>query len=163
LKRHGAEGVGERLLVPACAIAGCPVWRRNRCGLLVRWLLLWLPEHESWGCVGAWRGHVGLRALLSEGNGVGVHRDVPLPRVDVRRPWRSGYTVGAGGSSGGRSGVARVTTTAATATASLVAVAAAITAIATVIVLVLLLLLGVQVGADTPGLGAEAQCWCRVL
>jgi hypothetical protein len=156
LKRHGAEGVGERLLVPACAIAGCPVWRRNKCGLLVRWLLLWLPEHESRGCVG-------LRALLSEGNGAGVHRDVPLPRVDVRRPWRSGYTVSAGGSSGGRSGVARVTTTAATATASLVAVAAAITTIATVIVLVPVVVVGRTSRRGHPDLGAEAQCWCRVL
>jgi hypothetical protein len=46
LERHGTDGVRERLLVLARAIPGCPAWRRNRCGLLVQWLLL-LPGHES--------------------------------------------------------------------------------------------------------------------
>jgi hypothetical protein len=142
LRRHGPEGVGEQLLVPACAIPGCPAWRRNRCGLLVQWLLLWLPGRESWGRVGARRDHVGLWALLSQRNGVGVHRDVPLPRADVRRPWRSVLAVDAGGSSGGRSGVARVTTMTATVTANFVAVAAATTTIATVIVLVPVVVVG---------------------
>jgi hypothetical protein len=49
LGRHG-EGVCERLLVPACAIPGCLAWRRNKCGLLVQWLLL-LLGHESRGRV----------------------------------------------------------------------------------------------------------------
>jgi hypothetical protein len=92
------------------------------CGLLVQWLLL-LPEHESWGCVLTWHGQKGLWALLSRRYQVGVHGDVPLPRVDVRRPWRSGPVVVAGGSSGGRGGVARVTTTATTAVVVFAAVA----------------------------------------
>jgi hypothetical protein len=84
LECHGAEGVSERLLVPARAIPGCPTWRRYRCGLLVQWLLL--LRHESRGCVVTWCGHEGLRALLSRRYRAEVHDDVPLPRVDVRRP-----------------------------------------------------------------------------
>jgi hypothetical protein len=129
LEHHGAKGVRKRLLVIAHAILGCPIWRRNRCGLLVQWLLL--PEHESQGRVVTWHGQEALRALLSRRYRARVHGDVPLRRVDVRRPWRSGPTVVAGGSNGGRGGVARVTTTAGTGT-----VVVAIVAIAAVVFLV---------------------------
>jgi hypothetical protein len=80
-----------------------------------------------------WRGHKGLRALLSRRYRAEVHGDVPLPRVDIRWSWRSGPAIIAGGSSGGRGGIARVTTTATTA----VIVLATVTAIAAVVVLVL--------------------------
>jgi hypothetical protein len=135
LECHGAEGVHERLLVPARAIPGCPAWRRNKCGLLVQWLLM-LPGHESYGRVVTWRGQEGLQELLSHRYRAGVHGDVPLPRVDVRRPWRSGPAVVAGGSSGGRGGVTRVTTTATTAVVVLIAVATTVIVIAAVVVLV---------------------------
>jgi hypothetical protein len=82
-----------------------------------------------------WHGQEGLRALLSRRYRTDVHDNVPLPRVDVRRPWRSGPAVGAGGSSGGRGGVARVTTTAAIAVVVLTAVAA-IAAVVLVLVVV---------------------------
>jgi hypothetical protein len=131
LECHGAEGVHERLMVLARAILGCLAWRRNRCGLLVQWLLLLLPGHESRGCVVTWRGQEGLWMLLSHRYRARVHGDVPLPRVDVRRPWRSGPSVVAGGSSGGHGGVARVTTTA-------VAVAVVLAAIATIVTVVVL-------------------------
>jgi hypothetical protein len=71
----------------------------------------------------------GLQALLSHRYRAEVHGDVPLPRVDVRRPWRSGPASVAGGSSGGHGGVARVTTTVATTVALLAAVATAIAAV----------------------------------
>jgi hypothetical protein len=74
--------------------------------------------------------------LLSRRYRARVHGDVPLPRIDIRRPWRSGPAVVAGGSSGGRGGVARVTTMAATAATVLAAVATTIAAIAAVVVLV---------------------------
>jgi hypothetical protein len=77
LERHGAEGVRERLLVPARAIPGCLACRRNRCGLLVQWLLL-LPEHESQGRVLTWCVQEGLWALLSHRYQTGVHGNVPL-------------------------------------------------------------------------------------
>jgi hypothetical protein len=137
LERHGAEGVGKRLLIPASAIPGYLAWRRNRCGLLEQWLWLSLPGHESRGSVGNRHGQVGLWALLSYRNEARVHGDMPLPRVDVRRPQRSGPTISAGGSSGGHSGVARVTTTAATIAIIPATIDATITAIATIVVLIL--------------------------
>jgi hypothetical protein len=124
LEQHGAEGVHERLL---------PAWTRNRCGLLVQWLIL-LLGHESRGRVVTWHDQQGLRALLSRRYQVGVHGDVPLPRVDVCRPWRSGTAVVAGGSSGDRGGVARVTTTAATAANVLAAVANTVALVPIVVV-----------------------------
>jgi hypothetical protein len=90
--------------------------------------MLLLPRHESQGRVVTWHGQEGLRAWLSRRYCAGVHGDVPLPWVDVHRPWRSGPTVSAGGSSGGRGGVSRVTTTTASAAAVLAAVATAIAA-----------------------------------
>jgi hypothetical protein len=48
---------------------------------------------------------------------------------DVRRPWRSGPTIVAGGPHGGRGGVARVTTTAAIDAAVLAAIAAVVVAV----------------------------------
>jgi hypothetical protein len=135
LERHGAEGVRERLLVPARAIPGCLACRRNRCGLLVQWLLL-LPEHESQGRVLTWCVQEGLWALLSHRYRTGVHGNVPLPRVDVRRPWRSGPAVVAGGSSGDHSGVTRVITTIITVAIVLAAVATAVIASAAAVVLV---------------------------
>jgi hypothetical protein len=74
--------------------------------------------------------------LLSRRYRARVHGDVPLPWVDIRRPWRSGPAVVAGGSSGGRGGVARVTTMAATAATVLAAVATTVAAIAAVVVAV---------------------------
>jgi hypothetical protein len=101
-----------------------------------------------------WRGQEGLQALLSRRYPVGVHGDVPLPRVDVRRPWRSSPAIDAGGSSGGRDGVARVTTTATNATVVVVAVATAIAASAAVVVLVPVV---VAVGRS----GRRGRLWLR--
>jgi hypothetical protein len=67
----------------------------------------------------------------------GMLGDVPLPRVDVRRPWRCGPIVVAGGSSGGRGGVARVTAMSAT-----IAVLATAIAVVAVVVLVLVVVVG---------------------
>jgi hypothetical protein len=106
-----------------------------------------------------WRGQEGLQALLSRRYWAGVHGDVLLPRVDVRRSWRSGLADVAGGSSGGRGGVVRVTTMAATAAAVLASVTTAIAAIAAVVVLVSVVgycwvVLGGQDGMEGCGLGA---------
>jgi hypothetical protein len=86
VERHGAEGVGQRLLVLACAEPGVPSWGRG--GLLVqRLLLLWLWSGQETGRhVEARCGHEGLRTLLSSEHGAGVHSHVPLPRVVVGRP-----------------------------------------------------------------------------
>jgi hypothetical protein len=132
LERHGAKGVHKRLLVLARAILGFPALRRNRCGLLVQWLLL--PRHESRRHVVTWRGQEGLWALLSYRYQAGVHGDVPLPWVDVRQPWRSGPTFIDGGSSGGHGGVARVTIMTTTAAAVLAAIATAIAAVVVVLI-----------------------------
>jgi hypothetical protein len=83
-----------------------------------------------------WRDQEGLWALLSYRYWVEVHGDMPLLRVDIHQTWRSGPDVSAGGSSGGRGGVARVTNTAATTTAVRAAVATAIATIAAVVVAV---------------------------
>jgi hypothetical protein len=132
VERHGAEGVGQRLLVPACAEPGVPAWGRG--GLLVQRLLLLLlwPGQEAGRHVEARCGHEGLRTLLSNGHGAGVHSHVPLSRVAVGRPRCVGPTVGTNG--GG--GLARRATTASAAIALLAVVAAAITAIAVFVVLV---------------------------
>jgi hypothetical protein len=46
MERHGAEGVGQRLLIPACAESGVPSWGQG--GLLVQRLLLLLwPGQEA--------------------------------------------------------------------------------------------------------------------
>jgi hypothetical protein len=82
-----------------------------------------------------WHGQEGLRELLSCRYRAGVYGNVPLPRVDVLRPWKSDPAVVASGSSGGRGGVARVTTTATTVVV-LVAVATTVITIAAVVVLV---------------------------
>jgi hypothetical protein len=79
LECHGVEGVLERLLVPACTIPACLAWRRNRCSLLVQWLLL-LPGHESRGRVVTWHSQEGMRALLSCRYRAEVRGNVPLPR-----------------------------------------------------------------------------------
>jgi hypothetical protein len=126
VERHGAERVGQRLLVPADTEPGVPSWARGR--LLVQWLLLLLrrrPGQEA-RC-----GHEGLRTLLSSGHRAGVHSHVPLPRVAVGRPRCVGPTVGTSG--GG--GLARRATTASAVGAVLAVVAAAITVIAVFVVI----------------------------
>jgi hypothetical protein len=94
VERHGAKGVGQRLLVPACAEPGVPSWGRG--GLLVQRLLLW-PGQEAERRVEARCGHEGPRTLLSSGHGAGVHSHVPLPRVAVGRPRCVGPAVGTSG------------------------------------------------------------------
>jgi hypothetical protein len=74
---------------------------------------------------------------LSHRYRAGVNGDVPLPRVDVRRPWRSGPAIIAGGYSECHGGGARVTTTAAITAIVLATVATVVAAIAVVVVLVL--------------------------
>jgi hypothetical protein len=130
VERHGAEGVGQRLLVLACAEPGVPSWGRG--GLLVqRLLLLWLwSGQETRRHVEARCGHEGLRTLLSSEHGAGVHSHVPLPRVVVGRPRCVGPVVE---TSGGGGLIRRATTTAA-AGAVLAVVAATITAIAIFVV-----------------------------
>jgi hypothetical protein len=74
VERHGVEGVGQRLLVLACAGPGVPSWGQG--GLLVqRLLLLWLGQ-EVGRHVEAWCGDESLRVLLSSGHGAGVHSHV---------------------------------------------------------------------------------------
>jgi hypothetical protein len=131
VERHGAEGVGQRLLVPAYAESGVPSWGRG--GLLVQRLLLLLwPGQEAGRRVEVRCGHEGLRALLSSGHGVGVHSHVPLPRVAVGQPRCVGPTVGTSG--GG--GLARRATTA---SATVVVLAVVVTAITTITVFVIVL------------------------
>jgi hypothetical protein len=129
VERHGAEGVGQRLLVSTYAEPGVPAWGRG--SLLVQRLLLW-PGQEAGRRVEARCGHEGLRTLLSNGHGAGVHSHVPLPRVAVGRSRCVGPAVGTNG--GG--GLARRATTASAAITVLAVVAAAITAIAVFVVLV---------------------------
>jgi hypothetical protein len=128
VERHGAEGVGQRLLVPACTESGVPSWGRG--GLPVQWLLLLWPRQEAGRHVEARCGHKGLRTLLSSGHGAGVHSHVPLPWVAVGQPQCVSPTVGTSG--GG--GLARRATTTSAAIAVLTIVAAAITAIAVFVV-----------------------------
>jgi hypothetical protein len=129
VERHGAEGVGQRLLVLGCAEAGVPSWGRG--GLLVQRLLLRLwPRQEAGRRVEARCGHEGLRTLLSSGHGAGVHSHMPLPWVAVGRPRCVGSTVGTSG--GG--GLARRATTASADGAVLTVVSAAITAIVVFVV-----------------------------
>jgi hypothetical protein len=86
VEHHGAEGVGQRLLVQACAEPRVPSWGRG--GLLVQRLLLLLlwPQQEAGRCVEARCGHKGLWTLLSSGHRAGVHSHVPLPQVAIGRP-----------------------------------------------------------------------------
>jgi hypothetical protein len=126
---HGAERVGQRLLVPAGTEPGVPSWGRG--GLLVQRLLLlrlW-PGQEAGRCVGAWCGHEGLRTLLSSGHEAGVHSHVSLPQVAVGWPR---YVVPAVENGGG--GLARRAIMASVAGAVLAVVAAAMTAIAVFVV-----------------------------
>jgi hypothetical protein len=124
VERHGAEEVGQRLLVLTCAEPGVPSWGQG-C-LLVQWPLLLWPEQEAGRHVEARCGHEDMRTLLSSGHGTGVHSHVPLPRVAVGRPQCIGPTVRTSG--GG--GLARRATTTSVAIAVLTVVATAITAIA---------------------------------
>jgi hypothetical protein len=97
VERYGAEGVGQRLLIPAGDEPGVPSWGWG--SLLVQRLLLlrlW-PRQEAERRVEARCGHEGMRTLLSSGHGAGVHSHVPLPRVAVGRPRCVGPTVGNGG------------------------------------------------------------------
>jgi hypothetical protein len=71
VERHGVEGVGQRLLVPACVEPGVPSWGRG--GLLVQRLLRQRPGQEAGRRVKAQCGHEGLRMLLSSGHGARVH------------------------------------------------------------------------------------------
>jgi hypothetical protein len=127
VERHGAEGVGQRLLVPVCTEPGVPAWGQG--GLLVQRLLLW-PGQEAGRRVEARCGHEGLRTLLSNGHGAEVHSHLPLPRVAVGRP----RCVGPAVRTNGGGGLARRATTASAAIAVLAVVAAAITAIAVFVV-----------------------------
>jgi hypothetical protein len=71
VERHGAEGVDQRLLVPAGVESGVPSWGRG--GLLVQQLLLlrlW-PGQEAGRRVEARCDHKGMRTLLSNRHGVG--------------------------------------------------------------------------------------------
>jgi hypothetical protein len=77
VEHHDAEGVGQRLLVPACAEPGVPAWGRGG-------LLLWSGQ-EAGRRVETRCGHEGLQTLLSNGHGAGVHSHVPLPRVAACR------------------------------------------------------------------------------
>jgi hypothetical protein len=151
VERHGAEGVGQRLLVPACTEPGVPSWGRG--SLLVQRLLLLWPRQEARRRVEARCGHKGLWTLLSSGHGAGVHSHVPLPRVAVGWPWSLGPAVGTSG--GG--GLARRGTTAAGAV--LAAVAATITAIAVFVVALGLVATGATMGGRDSvkdgGLAAE--------
>jgi hypothetical protein len=147
VERHGAERVGQRLLVLAGAEPGVPSWAWGR--LLVQWLLLLLRPREGAGRrVEARCGHEGLRTLLSNGHRVGVHSHVLLPRVAVGRPRCIGLAVGISG--GG--GLARRATTAPAAGAILAVVAAFITAI-TVFVVIL--------GPVATGVAVATMAWVR--
>jgi hypothetical protein len=128
VKRHGAEGVGQRLLVPACTEPGVPSWSWG--SLLVQWLLRLWPGQEAGRCVEARCDHEGLWTLLSSRHGAGVYSHVSLPRVAVGRSWCVGPVAG---TSGGGALTRRVTTTSA-AGAVLSVVATAITAIAVFVV-----------------------------
>jgi hypothetical protein len=144
VEHHGAEGVGQRLLVLACAESGVPSWGRD--GLLVQRLLLW-PGQEAGRRVEARRDHEGLRTLLSSRHGAGVHSHVPLPRVAVGRPWCVGPAVG---TSGGGGLARRATTT----SASAAVVAATIITIAVFIVV----LVPVATGATIFAIGQARRC-----
>jgi hypothetical protein len=98
VERHGAEGVGQRLLDPICAESGVPSWGRG--GLLVQRLRLLLrlwPRQEVRRHVEARCGHEGLRMLLSSGHGAGVHSHVPVPWVAVGQPRCVSPAVGTSG------------------------------------------------------------------
>jgi hypothetical protein len=140
VERHGAERVGQRLLVPACTEVGVPSWGRG--GLLVQRLLLLLmwPGQEARRRVEARCGHEGLWTLLSSGHGAGVHSHVALSRVAVGRPRCVGPAVGTSG--GG--GLARRATMASAVVAVL---AAAITAIAIFVVVLVPVATGAVVSA----------------
>jgi hypothetical protein len=127
VERHGAEGVGQRLLVLACTEPGVPSWGRG--GLLVQRLQLWLRQ-EAGRRVMAQCGHDGLRTLLSSGHEARVHIHVPLPWVALGRPW----CVDPAGETSGSGGLARRATTTTVVVAVLVIVATAITAIAVFVV-----------------------------
>jgi hypothetical protein len=114
VERHGAEGVGHQLLVPAYVEPGVPSWGRG--GLLVQRLLLlrlW-PGQEAGRRIEARCGHEG------------------MPQVVVGWPRCVGPTVGTSG--GG--GLARRATTASAADVILAVVAATITTIAVFVVVV---------------------------
>jgi hypothetical protein len=130
VERHGAERVGQRLLVPACVESGVPSWGRG--GLLVQRLLRLWPGQEAGRHIEARCGHEGLQTLLSSGHRTGVHSHVPLPRVAVGLPRCIGSAVGTSG--GG--GLARRATTTSVVIAVLAVVAAAITTIAVFVVVV---------------------------
>jgi hypothetical protein len=130
VERHGAEGVSQRLLVPAGAEPGVPSWAWG--GLLVQWLLLLLWPGQGVGRrVEARCGHEGLWTLLSSGHRAGVHSHVPLPRVAIGHPRCIGPAVGTSGDSG----LARRATTTPAAGDVLVVVAAAIISIAVFVVI----------------------------
>jgi hypothetical protein len=129
VEHHGAERVGQRLLVLAGAEPGVPSWAQG--GFLVQRLLLLLPGQGAERRVEARCGHEGLRTLLSSGHGAGVHNHVPLPRVAVSRPQCVGPAVGTSG--GG--GLAKRATTTSAAGVVLAVVAAAITSIAVFVVI----------------------------
>jgi hypothetical protein len=126
VEHHGAERVGQRLLVPTCAEPGISSWARG--GLLVQRLLLLLWSGQGAGRrVEARCGHEGLRMLLSSGHEAGVHSHVPLPRLVVGQSRCVGP---AAGTSGG-GGLARRTSVG----SGLAVVAVAITTIAVFVVI----------------------------
>jgi hypothetical protein len=144
VERHGAEIVGQRLLVPADTEPGVPSWAWG--GLLVQQLLR--PGQGARRCVEARCGHEGMWTLLSSGHRAGVHSHVPLPRVPVGRPRCVGPAVRT--SWGG--GLARRATTASVVGAILTVVVAAITIIAVFVVIL---------GPVATGAVVVAMGWAR--
>jgi hypothetical protein len=150
VERHGVEGVGQRLLVSACAEPGVPSLGRG--GLLVQRLLLW-PRQEVVRCVEARCGHEGLRTLLSSGHGAGVYSHVPLPRVVVGRSRCVGPVIRTSG--GG--GLAKRAIMASTVVACLVVVVAVITTITVFVVI----LVSVTTGAAVSTIRRARRCGRR--
>jgi hypothetical protein len=142
VERHGAEKVGQGLLVLAGAEPGVPSGARG--GLLVQWLLLLLRPGQGAGRrVEARCGHEGQRTLLSRGHKAGVHSHVPLPWVAVGQPQCVGLAIGTSG--GG--GLAKRATTPSVVCAVLAVVTAAITAIVVFVVILRPVATGATVAA----------------
>jgi hypothetical protein len=99
VERHDVEGVGQRLLVPACAESRVPSWGRGSLLVQQQLLLLW-PGQEARRHVEVWCSHEDLWTLLSSGHGARVHSHLPLPRVAVGRPRCVGPAVETSGGGG---------------------------------------------------------------
>jgi hypothetical protein len=95
-----------------------------------------------------------MRALLSRGYRAGVHNDVPLPWVHVRRPWWRTSTVVGGGAIGSRGGVARGV---ATMVSIVVVIPAAITIVMAAVVFVPVVVVIAVARATIVGLARRAR------